>query len=309
MPELRVADRQFQVAAGSNLLDALLGAGIAIPYSCRAGSCQACMVRCLHGEPRDDRPDALDARRRDEGWRLACQCRVIDDLQVQAFDPQRDGRPAEIQQCDWLCPDLLRLRLVPLQPLRYAAGQHLLLWADGVARPYSLASLPGEDGFLEFHIDCSRPGAFASAARQFAPGQRLGLGALRGGALHYASEWQAKPLLLMAAGTGLAPLYGVLREALRQQHSGPIQLIHLARAGEHYLAAELAELALRHSQLQVETITRDALDERLARLRPPRQTQALLCGQPQALESFAKRLYLAGLPRGQVLADAFLPHA
>ena len=61
MPELNVAGQRLQVAPASNLLDALLAAGIAVPNSCRAGSCHACLVRCLQGEPEDAQPDALSA--------------------------------------------------------------------------------------------------------------------------------------------------------------------------------------------------------------------------------------------------------
>ncbi|MCR3793284.1 2Fe-2S iron-sulfur cluster-binding protein, partial [Pseudomonas aeruginosa] len=51
MPDIRVGERRLAVAAGSNLLDALLAGGIAVPHSCRAGSCHACLVHCLQGEP------------------------------------------------------------------------------------------------------------------------------------------------------------------------------------------------------------------------------------------------------------------
>ena len=96
MPELKVGDKNIQVAQASNLLDALLGAGIAVPNSCRAGSCHACLVRCLHGEPEDAEPDALSAAQRQQGWRLACQCQVVEDLTVKVCDPLRDGRAASI---------------------------------------------------------------------------------------------------------------------------------------------------------------------------------------------------------------------
>lgn len=208
MPDIRVGERRLAVAAGSNLLDALLAGGIAVPHSCRAGSCHACLVHCLQGEVEDTLPEALDPVRREAGWRLACQCRVLGDLVLQPFDPERDGLPARVVACHWL-GDVLRLRLEPERPLRYRAGQHLLLWSDdGVARPYSLASLPHEDPWLEFHIDCSAPGAFCDRARRLAPGALLRLGELRGGALRYEPDWQERPLLLMAAGTGLAPLWG-----------------------------------------------------------------------------------------------------
>ena len=78
MPELRAADRCLEVAPASNLLDSLLAAGIAVPYSCRAGSCHACLVRCVAGELLDGKPEALDDARREQGWRLACQCRVVE---------------------------------------------------------------------------------------------------------------------------------------------------------------------------------------------------------------------------------------
>lgn len=77
MPELQVGDRRWSVAASSNLLDALNSAGVAVPYSCRAGSCHACLVRCLSGEPADALPQALEASKRSKagGWRANARCR------------------------------------------------------------------------------------------------------------------------------------------------------------------------------------------------------------------------------------------
>ena len=308
MPELRVGERHWSVATGSNLLDALNTAGVAVPYSCRAGSCHACLVRC-RGEVEDKQPDALTPAQRQDGWRLACQCQVIADVQVDAFDPLRDGLPAKVVGVDWLNVNVLRLRLQPERGLRYRAGQHLVVWAGQVARPYSLASLPQEDAFLEFHLDCRQPGQFSDIARQLQVGDVLQLGELRGGALHYDPDWQSRPLWLLASGTGLGPLWGVLREALRQDHQGAIRVIHLAHDGEgHYLAEPLAQLAAQHPNLTVELWTSAELDSVLAQLRlVSRQTLALLCGHPVSVEAFSKRLFLAGLPRNQLLADVFLP--
>lgn len=308
MPELHVGERHWSVAAGSNLLDALNQAGVAVPYSCRAGSCHACLVRC-QGDLQDNQPDALSLAQRQDGWRLACQCQVMGDLQIEAFDPLRDGLPATVQSIDWLTPNVLRLRLQPERGLRYRAGQHLVLWAGSIARPYSLASLPQEDPFLEFHIDCRLPGEFSDAARQFKAGDSLRLGELRGGTLQYDPDWQSRPLWLLASGTGLGPLWGVLREALRQDHQGPIRVIHLAHdADGHYLAEPLTQLAAAHPNVTVELWTAAGSTDALAQLRlVSRQTLALLCGHPASVEAFSKRLFLAGLPRNQLLADVFLP--
>jgi NAD(P)H-flavin reductase/ferredoxin len=311
-PLISAAGRTWPVSSGSNLLDALNGAGLRVPYSCRSGSCHACLVRCVRGEVLDDQPEALSEARREQGWRLACQCQVVGDVEVQLFDPARDGLPAQVQALDWLTSSVLRLRLLPDKPLRYAAGQHLVLWsATGVARPYSLASLPGEEPWLEFHLDCRQGGAFSDVARQLQVGDTLRLGELRGGALHYDPDWSERPLWLLAAGTGLAPLWGVLREALRQHHQGPLRVIHLAHDGAgHYLAEPLQALAASHPQLQLQLVTASELAAVLAELRlVSRQTVALLCGSPASVEAFARRLYLLGVPRNQVLADLFLPRA
>lgn len=306
MPELCVGERQWTVPSDSNLLDALNEAGLNVPYSCRAGSCHACLVRCLDGLPLDAKPEALEAGKREQGWRLACQCAISGDLRVALFDPRQDGVPAKVSELDWFA-DVLRLRLLPERPLRYQAGQHLVLWNGEIARPYSLASLPDEDVFLEFHIDCRRAGAFCDRARQLKVGDELRLGELRGGALHYDPDWQARPLWLLAAGTGLAPLWGILREALRQGHQGEIKVLHVAHAPVgHYLGEALQSLP----GVTVELVLVDQLEDALSGLRPSaRQTMVLLCGAPATVERLARRLFIAGVPRNQVLADVFSEHA
>ncbi|MGE8461026.1 MAG: iron-sulfur-binding ferredoxin reductase [Pseudomonas capeferrum] len=306
MPELCVGERRWTVPTGSNLLDALNEAGLNVPYSCRAGNCHACLVHCLDGQPVDALPEALALDKHAQGWRLACQCRVVDDLRVAVYDPQLEGVPATVCELDWF-GDVLRLRLRPERALRYQAGQHLVLWNGAVARPYSLASLPGEDALLEFHVDCQRPGAFCDQARALRVGDELRLGELRGGALHYDPDWQDRALWLLAAGTGLAPLWGILREALRQGHRGEIRVLHVARehAG-HYLAEPLLAM----DGVRVEQVLAEQLNEALAALRPSsRQTIALLCGSPGSVERFARRLFIAGVPRNQVFADVFVEHA
>lgn len=307
MPEITHGAVTWTVPTGSNLLDALNACGLNVPYSCRAGSCQACLVRCLTGEPEDALPDALDPALRLKGWRLACQCAVTDDIRVSLFDPVSEGLPAVVHGLDWLNDEVLRLRLVPERPLRYQAGQHLVLWTEeGVARPYSLASIPAEDSWLEFHIDCRRPGAFSEAARTLGVGNRLRLGQLHSGALHYDPSWQHRPLLLMASGTGLAPLWGILREALGQQHKGSIRLLHVCR-GESYLQAALTTLVEGYENLAVDVSSPEQLPNSLQAVRlASRQTLALICGSNDFVDACAKRMFMLGLPRGQVFSDAFI---
>lgn len=308
MPELRCGLQRWDVAAGENLLDALNTRGGAVPFSCRAGHCQACLVRCLDGEPNDALPAALTTEQRQEGWRLACQCQIQGDLTVERYDPSLHGVGACIDTLDWQADTVLRLGVRADRPLRFQPGQHLVIWAhEQLARPYSLASLPGDAPYLEFHIDCSQPGAFAGAARQWRIGERLQLGALSGGALHYLPDWSAVPLWLIAGGTGLAPLWSVLRQALASQHEGPVRLVHVAAPGRHYLGDTLHSLAREHAMLDVTLTGREGLAGALADLRRmARRSQVLVCGSDDFVEDCRRRLFLAGIPSGQVHVEAFV---
>jgi NAD(P)H-flavin reductase/ferredoxin len=303
MPELSAGGQRWQVAPGTNLLDALNGQGVRVPSGCRAGHCHSCKVRCLSGQPHDLRPDALPAAERAAGWCLACQCQVVENLEVVPYNPALDGIEARVSELNWLSPQVLRLRLLPLRPLRYQPGQHLLLWNDqGVARPYSLASLPQKEPWLEFHLHCGRPGAFTDRAQGLRVGDPVRLGEVLSGPLHYDPAWDARPLWLVASNTGLAPLWAILRQALEHHHHAPIRVVHLAAPGEHYLAGELHALAAAHPGLAVDLRGPEA---DLADLRPPRQTIALACGSPGAVQAMTRRLFMAGLPRSQLFAEVF----
>jgi ferredoxin-NADP reductase len=151
-------------------------------------------------------------------------------------------------------------------------------------------------------LQCARPGAFIDRARRLQVGERLRLGEVLSGPLHYDPAWEARPLWLLASGTGLTPLWAVLQEALRLGHLGPIQVVHLAAPGEHYLADELEALAALHPGLHTQLLGPGA---DLSPLRPPRQAIALACGSPEAVQAIARRLFMAGLPRSQVFHEVF----
>lgn len=298
MAKLQVGSQTIEASSGSNLLEALLSAGLPVPHSCRSGACQSCLVQC-NGALLDLKPQALSELQRSQGWRLACQSQICGDIRVQPFAGAELALNGTVVGCDWLAGQVLRLRVLPERAVRYAAGQYVNLTYRNITRPYSLASLPGEDRWLEFHIDCSAPGAFSSVAKLLGVGQSLSIGAVQG-ALRYDAAWQDAPLWLLAAGTGLAPLWGVLREALRQGHRGPVHVLHVGTA---YLTAAVGLLLRQHPQVQcLHSASEDAWQQWG---RPHRGTQALLCGSPARVERWQRGLFLAGLSRPQILTEAF----
>lgn len=310
MPELRIKDQQIPVDSGSNLLDALRGAGLPINWSCRAGHCHSCLVQSLGSADLHLAQQGLSPRQQADGWLLACQCRVEQDLQLHLHDPATDGLPATITGLQELPGNILRLQLRPSRALRYQAGQHLLIWLDAaLARTFSLASAP-DDPLLEFHIQDREGSAFCRTLRAMAVGDTCHLGAASGH-LHYDPAWHDTPLLLLGAGTGLAPLQAIARQALAAGHQAPIQLWHWQRGADHcYLEPALRQLAATHPQLQLHLRPRSELASDLRSVKlPGRHSLALVCGSPGFVEQLRKPLFLAGLPGRSILDEAFLSRA
>lgn len=306
MFEIHIADRCLDAPAGSNLLDQLLQAGLPISYSCRSGHCQSCLIKAEPGTLPDAAQAPLPAPMQAEGWLLACQCPVEQDLHLRLYDPASDGLPAQIEELTQLAAGVLRLRLRPARPLRFHPGQHLVIWLPcGTARTFSIASQT-DSPTLEFHLQQHAGGQFCQRLLQMGVGGQCHLGNASGH-LHYQPDWQDRPLLLLARGTGLAPLQAIARDALQQGHSAGITLWHWQRGDEPcYLKDELQALAQLHPGMQLQLRQQQHFESNLRSLRAPsRRTLALLCGSSAFVEQLGKPLFMAGLGRAQILDEVF----
>ena len=74
----------YELRPGETVLDGLIRNGIHIPYHCRVGACQTCLLRVTEGKPPDDAVDGLTATLRQRGLFYACVCVPDEDLTVQA---------------------------------------------------------------------------------------------------------------------------------------------------------------------------------------------------------------------------------
>jgi NAD(P)H-flavin reductase len=320
MPTLRHLDRELAPAAGESVLDCLLRAGVAVPSSCRAGACQSCLVRAVDGEPPAAAQQGLKETLRARGYFLSCVAHPTTALTVALSADEELRCPARVHSTARLTPQILCLRLLPEAAFPYAAGQFInLLRPDGLVRSYSLASLPGRDPYLELHIRLHPGGQMGGYVETLRPGDPV---SLRGpsGECFYVEGRPEQPILLAGTGTGLAPLYGILKDALQRGHHGPLVLLHgAATAAGLYLQAELRALAAAHRNVQylpcalqpAEAATDElhigALDALLGARHPTlRGWRAFLCGDPALVNKLRRQVFLAGASRKDIASDAFL---
>lgn len=312
--------RALPCAEGETVLDRLLRAGAEVRSSCRTGACQTCMLRAERGQPPAASQRGLKETWRAQGYFLACQAVPAEDLVVAPPDALLPHVAAVARRIERHAPDVARVFLEPEAPLAYRAGQFLHVGRDdGLTRPYSLASVPGEDALLELHVRRVPGGAMSGfLCEALRPGDRL---SVRGpaGDCFYVEGRPEQPLLLAGTGTGLAPLLGIARDALALGHRGPILLHHGAvRRPGLYADAELRALAERHPALRyvpcvleddgaAPPVTAGSIDALvLAAAREHKGCRVFLCGPPERVHALRKAVFLAGVSFRDILADAFV---
>ncbi|MBS1120476.1 MAG: oxygenase [Deltaproteobacteria bacterium] len=240
--------RIFECRDGETVLDVLLRHGQNPAFSCRNGSCLVCLQRCVRGVPTERSQRALRASLRRAGYFLPCKCVPTGELELA---PPRDAdlfSRAVVHAKERVADDVCKLVLEPATSLYYHAGQFVnLRRSDGLVRSYSLASLPTEDEHLELHVKRIAGGAMSTwICDELAVGDELDFQGPNG-RCYYVPGSQDQDLLLIANGTGAAPLVGIVRDALHVGHRGRIRLFHGSRTeGGLYLHSTFTRLAADH---------------------------------------------------------------
>ena len=153
-----------------------------------------------------------------------------------------------IHSKEMLSPNVCRLLLEPTSTLPYHAGQFINLQRpDGIIRSYSLASLPTQDYFFEIHVQRKAGGEMSNwILDELNAGDEIDIQGASG-ECYYRETMRNQPMLMIGTGTGLSPLFGILRDALSNQHQEEIHLYHGGRSTDRfYLHDTLRELEQKH---------------------------------------------------------------
>ena len=319
MPFVRYEGASYALAEGESVLAGLLRHGVAVNHSCKAGVCGACMMRAVSGSVPQRTQAGIKDSWKARGYFMPCVCVPDGDLELAALGEEFRFN-AVIASLKLLSADVVQASLTSETPIDFRAGQYLtVVRNDGLARSYSIASLPGEAD-LQLHVrrvvNGRMSGWFHDEARSGEHVKLLG----PSGECFYVAGREDQHLLLVGTGTGLAPLYGIVRDALAQGHRGPIHLFHGAlHKGGLYLVEELFELARQNKQFHYtptalrgdetnDGIQIGALDKIVAaRIPDPAGWRGFVCGDPGFVQDMKKKLFLAGMASRDIYADAFIP--
>lgn len=336
MPKVEVVPlgAAYDCRDDETLLAGALREGRYLRYGCRHGGCGTCRILLVEGDVEQSGSTfALPAGDRADGWILACASVPVEDcvVDVSATDlteeeflagDQVRGYTAEIAEIRRLTPDVrgVRLRLLDPPSMRFTAGQFVNVEVPGTSltRAYSMANPPGDSGHTDLVVRLLPGGAFSALLEgRLAPGDQLRLygpfGQLKVRLSH-------RPMIMVAGGSGLAPILSMLGHLAGQGSTRPVTVFFGARseAGLYYLD-RLRVLQERMPCLEIvpalsghapagwagETgLVTDVIGRRFPRLEG---YDAYLCGPPAMIDAAGGLLTARGVRPRNIYFDAFVP--
>ena len=270
------AAKQFMAESNETLLEAALRQGIVLPYGCKDGACGSCKAKAITGswDQGAHQPSALKSDEAAQGFLLTCCSRASSDMQIECravsglSDIPIRKMPSRIASIERPVSDvaIIRLQLPANERLKYLAGQYLeILMRDGSRRAYSIASAPESNEPLELHIRHMPGGKFTDPLFGVGSNPVKEKDILRfEGPLgtFFLREDHLRPMILLASGTGFAPIKAIIEHA---QAKGINRSMHLYWGGRRpqdlYQQARCQEWAESMPQLQFIPVVSDALAE------------------------------------------------
>jgi CDP-4-dehydro-6-deoxyglucose reductase, E3 len=325
--------RQFSANTDETLLAAGIRQGVGLPYGCKDGACGSCKCKKLSGTVvhGTHQSKALSPEEEAAGFVLTCCGVPHSDVVLESRQVTEAGAhpikkmPVRVQSLERLSHDVMRLKLqLPAaDTFGYHAGQYVdFLLRDGARRSYSMANAPhtqsGAPG-IELHIRHMPGGKFTDQV--FGTMKEKDILRIEGPfGSFYLREDSAKPMVLLASGTGFAPIKALIEHMHFKGITRPAVLYWGGRRPadvyeDAWILAQLADMP----QLRYVPVVSDALPEDqwtgrtgfvhravLQDLPDLSGHQVYACGAPIVVDSArADFVKLAGLPEDEFYADSF----
>ena len=334
---LQPAARQFTVERDEAILPAAIRQGVGLPYGCRDGACGSCKSKLLQGRVIHGAHQlkALSVAEEEAGAILTCCAVPQTDCIVEARSVPGAGEypvlklPSRVMSIHKPAPDVavLRLQLPANQNLQYRAGQYVeFILRDGARRSYSMANAPhnvGSPPSIELHLRHMPGGKFTEHV--FSAMKEKDILRMEGPfGSFFLREESNKPIVLLASGTGFAPIKAIIEQLQHKASERPAVLYWgCRRKTDLYQHDWCEQQAAQMPNLRYVPVLSEpsAEDEWHGRTGFVHQVvmqdcpdlsghQVYACGVPVMVES-AQRDFIAqcGLPDGEFFADAFTSEA
>jgi len=330
---IQPSGHQFQVEEGEAVLAAALRQGFVLPYGCKNGACGSCKGKIVSGTVDYGvyQAKALPDEEKAQGKALFCQAKPLTDLVIEARtigaakDIQVKTLPCRVQEMERVTEDviILGLKLPANERLQFLAGQYLeFLLKDGTRRSFSMGNAPHDDELLQLHVRHVAGGQFTDHV--FGKMKERDILRFEGPqGTFFLREDSTKPIVLVASGTGFAPIKSIIEHALHKDIRRPMTLYWGGRRPNDLYMSALAEGWAAQGRITYVPVISDALPEdnwsgrtgfvhRAVMQDFPDLSlhQVYACGVPIMVDSARKDfIVLCKLPEDEFYADSFTTQA
>lgn len=323
------AIREVDVPAGTTVLAAAKDSGISLVRQCEVGTCSSCVAQLCSGEAEmpAGQLTALTKAEIAAGQRLLCQTYTSTDASFDVEYPSSllEANPpiffeAKVGRLTWLAESVVQIDMKLPKSLKFGftAGQYCRIRVPGTDewRSYSMSSGEHEQFKLSFIIRVLPTGVMSDFLRtQIKTGMTLEMEGPLGG---FVFEPADRHHVLIAGGTGLAPMLSMLDRLRLMRPTPPIDVVFgCVRESDLF---HLDELAARRSFMPTLSVT-VVLDEggsipdvaqgnpvtALDGISVSESSVAYLCGPPGMIRAATETLNKRGLALSDIRSEQFLP--
>jgi len=223
----------FSVIDDESILNGALKAGFIFEHSCKNGQCGVCKTSLLSGEVKELQPQlALTERDIANNKILTCCCEPITDILIDAEELtalkgiETKILPARISQIIQLSNDIIeiQLRFPPSVDFKFLEGQYLYVLWSGIHRSYSIAST-SLDKEVTLLVKKVEQGVMSDY--WFNQAKLNDLLRIEGPKGTFFLRNKERPLVMLATGTGIAPIMSILHKLDQDENYQQLQSISL----------------------------------------------------------------------------------
>ena len=314
--QIQPAGIHFQ--SEKNILDDAINQSIPLEHSCKTGDCGVCAAVVLSGKIENENGDMVTT-----GTVLTCQSKALSDATLQVlYHPELIGLklqtlPCKVADFEYVTDDIMviKFRFPPTAKFDYLPGQYVDLSFKGIKRSYSIANTKQVSFGLELHVRKVVNGQMSEALfSEMKKGQLMRIEGPKGTFFIRKGE---EPLILLAGGTGIAPIKAMVEELIANQDKRDIHIYWGMSSVDSFYLWELDELSVKNKQIHYTPVLSGG-DEWNGRTGFVHQAicddflsmqnfHVYACGSPVMINAAKAAFLNKGLPSNQFISDAFTP--
>jgi len=330
---------EFEVEEGETVLDAAFRQGIALPHGCKEGQCSACKCNLVEGEVDMLRYStfALNDAEREQGGILLCRAQALEDITVELlnFDEELLSKSIAVKEfagrivsIERLTHDIRSVEIELSEPMKFWAGQYADITVatktgEKITRSFSMANTPEQATRLHFIIKKYPEGRFSAEL----DGGGIDVGAevsVRGpfGSC-FRREDRDGAVILVAAGSGMSPIWSILRDHIASGETRPVHFFYGARTqADLFYLDRIAELTrgrdvsftpvLSHADDDAtwkgeRGFVHEVVARKLKEMGIDGEGDVYACGPPPMIDALSPVLFMQDFDPDRIFFDRFTP--